>query len=58
MAISTVFKIFFRYDITLTWLPIFGTPRENKSLEYLTPATMYEVQLQAVASHLPPSHLN
>jgi hypothetical protein len=43
MAISTAFKRFFGYNITLTWLPIFGTPRENKSLSHLTPATMYEV---------------
>jgi hypothetical protein len=27
-------------------------------LEHLTPATMYEVQLQAVTSHLTPSHRN
>jgi hypothetical protein len=43
MAISIVFKGFFWYNITLTCLPIFGTPRESKSLSHLTPATMYEV---------------
>jgi hypothetical protein len=43
MAISTVFKRFYGYKITLTWLPIFGTPRENKSLAHSTPATVYEV---------------
>jgi hypothetical protein len=43
MDISTVFKRFFWYNITLTWFPIFGTPRENKCLSHLTPATMYEV---------------
>jgi hypothetical protein len=43
MVISTVFKRFFLYNITLTWLQIFGTPREKKSLLHSTPATMYEV---------------